>query len=50
MPSFKKIIKAWLIYSVLISAALQSDSATHTYIYFSIMTYCRILNIVPCAI
>ena len=45
----------WSIYNVvLISASEQSDSATHMYmfffIFFSIMVYLRILNIVPCAI
>ena len=43
-----------MIYSVvLISAVQQSDSVIHLYtfffIFFSIMVYARILNIVPCA-
>ena len=50
-------IEVWLIYNVvLISAVQQSDSVIHIYIYtfffifFSMMVYHRILNIVPCAI
>ena len=57
--AFKKFyfIDVYLIYNVvLISAIQQCDSVTHTYIYtfffifFSIMVYLRILNIVPCAL
>ena len=48
-------IEVLLIYSVvLISAVQQSDSFIHRYtfffIFFSIMVYHRILDIVPCAI
>ena len=48
-------IEVYLIYNVvLVSAVQQSDSLIHIYIYifiyFSIMVYQRILNIVPCAI
>ena len=44
-----------VIYSVvLISAVQQSDSVIHIYtfffVFFSIVVYHRILNIVPCAI
>ena len=48
-------IEVWLIYSVVLISTLQeSDSVTHIHIYilhifFSIMVYRRILNIVPCA-
>ena len=56
-PLFKKIyfIEVQLIYNVvLISAVQQSDSVIHIYtfffIFFSIMVYHRILNIVPCVI
>ena len=51
--SFFKIyfVEVQLIYNiVLISAVQQSDSVVHTYTFFSIMIYLRILNIVPCAI
>ena len=47
------LIEVQLIYSVvLISAVRQSASVTHIYvfIFFSIMTYHRTLNIVPCAV
>ena len=51
------LIAVWLIYNaVLISAVQQSDSVIYIlyiyaffFIFFSIMTYHRILNIVPCA-
>ena len=48
-------IEVQLIYNVvLISAVQQSDSFIHIhaffFIFFSIMVYHRILNIVPCAI
>ena len=48
-------IEGLLIYNVvLISAVQQSDSVIHIYtfffIFFSIMLYPRVLNIVPCAI
>ena len=50
-------VEVELIYNVvLISTAQQSDLVMHTYIhaffviFFSIMFYYRILNIVPCAI
>ena len=47
-------IEVQLIYNVvLISAVQQIDSVIYIYIYFiffSIMVYHRILNIVPCAI
>ena len=50
-------VEVELIYNVvLISTAQQSDLVMHTYIYafsvifFSIVFYYRILNIVPCAI
>ena len=56
-PFFKKLyfIEVSLVYNVvLISAVQQSDSVILTYtfffIFFSIMIYHRILNIVPCAI
>ena len=48
---FKKFIEIQLIYNVLISTILQSDS--HTYIYYFLkysLWFIRILNIVPCAI
>ena len=49
------LIEVYLIYNVvLISTVQQSDSVMHRYIFFfiffSIMVYYRILNIVPCAI
>ena len=41
-------IEVWLIYDIeLISAVQQSDSAIYIYIFFFIMAYHRILNIVP---
>ena len=47
-------IEVQLIYVVLISAVQQSDSVIHIYtfffMFFSIMAYHRILNIIPCAI
>ena len=54
-PFLKNFIKVQLIYSViLISTIQQSDSVIYTYtfffIFFPIMVYHRILNIVPCAI
>ena len=40
-----------LIYSVmLISVVQQSDSVIHIYIFFSVMIYDRILNMVPCVL
>ena len=49
------LIEVSLNYSVvLITAVQQTDSVIHIYtfifIFFSIMVYYRILNIVPCAI
>ena len=54
-PKFSLIyfIEVKLIYNVvLISAVQQSDSVIHTsfFIFFSIMVYHKVLNIVPCAI
>ena len=54
-PKFSLIyfIEVKLIYNVvLISAVQQSDSVIHIsfFIFFSIMVYHKILNIVPCAI
>ena len=47
-------IEVQSIYNVLIFALQQSDSVIHIYpfffIFFSIMAYPRILNIVPCAV
>ena len=48
-------IELQLIYNVvLISAVQKSDSVIHMYtfflIFFSMMVYCRTLNIAPCAI
>ena len=36
--------------AVLVSDVQQSNPVICTYIFFSIMAYCRILNLVPCAI
>ena len=54
-PYFKIFVEVLLIYNVVsISTVEQSDSVIHVYtfffIFFSIMVYHRILNIVPCAI
>ena len=35
---------------LLISAVQQSASVIHIYIFFSIIFYCRLLNMVPCAV
>ena len=49
-------IEVYFIYNVLISVVQQSESYIYIYryicffIFFSIMLYHRILNIVPCAI
>ena len=44
-------VEVWLIYNVvLISAIQQSGSVIHIYIFFFILVYPRIFNIVPCAI
>ena len=43
-------IKAWLFYNVvLVSSVQQSDSTIHIFffIFFSIVSYCKVLNTVP---
>ena len=49
---FLILLMVELIYIVLISAVWPSDSVIYTFffIFFSIIVYHRILNIVPCAI
>ena len=50
-PVFLSFMEISLIYNVvLVSVVQQSDSVIHTHIFFFIMIYYRILNIVPCAI
>ena len=53
VTSFIFYSEVYLIYNVvLISAVQQSDSAIHIYIsiFFSIMDYPRMLNILPCTV
>ena len=54
VASMKIFIEVELIYNAVISAVQQSDSVIQTYtfffIFFSMMIYPRILDIVACAI
>ena len=51
-PDIKLLKKSQLIYNVLISIVQQNDSVLYIYIliFFSIVVYHRLLNIVLCAL
>ena len=44
---FKNFIDVWLIYTVELNSAVEK---IHFFIFFSLVVYHRLLNIVPCAI